>query len=165
MRAAYADELVDKMNTNVWRWFPHGLIGSMAIVFAVNGYMVYTAMHSFPGVAGTDGFDLSNDYKRVLAAAQQQAALGWQIEADVDTAKYPVIRLTDRTGAPLTATAIDAHAERPVGPSETTALTFRPVGQGRYQADTSLFSGQWDVMLTVHADGRLYSATRRVVVK
>jgi nitrogen fixation protein FixH len=153
------------MNTTVWRWFPHGLIGTMAIVFAVNFYMIYDAYHTFPGIAGQDGFDLSNEYKRVLATAQQQAALGWQIEADASNQRFPILHLTDRSGAPLTATAIKAQAERPVGPVDSTSLTFRPIGDGRYQADTSLFSGQWDIMLTVEADGHQYNATRRVVVK
>jgi nitrogen fixation protein FixH len=153
------------MDTTVWRWFPVGLIAAMGVVFAVNGYMVYDALSTFPGAAGQDGFDLSNDYKRILATAQQQAALGWQIEAEVTDTRFPVLRLTDRNGAPLPAVAIDAQAERPVGPPETTALSFQPVGRGRFQATTSLFSGQWDVMLTVRAEGRLYGATRRIVVK
>jgi nitrogen fixation protein FixH len=153
------------MSTTIWRWFPHGLIASMGLVFLVNAYMVYDAYHTFPGTAGADGFDLSNEYKNILAAAHQQAALGWRIEAEATGEHYPVLRLTDRTGAPLTAPAIDARAERPVGPLDATLLTFRPVGDGRYQAGTSLVSGQWDIMLTVHADEHLYSATRRVVVK
>ena len=153
------------MSTTVWRWFPHGLIGSMALVFLVNGYMVYDAYSTFPGVAGRDGFDLSNEYKRVLATAQQQAALGWQVEAGVAGDRFPLLRLTDRNGAPLTATEITAQAERPVGPLDSTPLAFHPVGNGGYQADTSLFSGQWDIMLTVNADGQQYRATRRVVVK
>jgi nitrogen fixation protein FixH len=154
-----------KMDTTVWRWFPAGLIATMGLVVAVNGYMIYDAYHTFPGAAGQDGFDLSNAYKRVLATAQQQAALGWQIEADATAAHYPVLRLADRNGAPLGAATIEASAERPVGPATTTALTFRPVGAGQYQADTALFSGQWDIMLTVRAADRSYSATRRVVVK
>jgi nitrogen fixation protein FixH len=153
------------MDTTVWRWFPVAMIGAMGIVFAVNGVMVYDALHSFPGAAGSDGFDLSNRYDHVLATAQRQAALGWQIEADVTATHQPSLLLADRNGAPLAATAIDASAERPIGPPDTTALAFHPIGHGRYQAETSLFSGQWDIMLTVHADGRLYSATRRVVVK
>ena len=156
---------VSKMDTTIWRWFPVGLIAAMGFVFAVNGYMVYDAYHTFPGVAGRDGFDLSNEYKRILAMAQQQAALGWQIEAGVSAARLPTLRLTDRNGAPLAAAAIDARAERPVGPATSTVLTFRPVGNGLFQADTALFSGQWDIMLTAHADGRLYNATRRVIVK
>ena len=153
------------MNTTVWRWFPHGLFASMAVVFAINAYMVYDAYTTFPGVAGTDGFDLSNDYQRVLAAAKQQAALGWRVKAEVTGQRQPVLRLTDRTGAPLTATSIDAHAERPLGPVDTTALTFRAIGDGGYQADTALTAGQWDIMLTLHAGGHQYSATRRVIVK
>jgi nitrogen fixation protein FixH len=152
------------MNTTVWRWFPHALIGAMGFVFIVNAYMVYDAYHTFPGVAGTDGFDLSNEYKRVLATAQQQAALGWQVEAETTGEHFAVLRLTERSGAPLRAD-VSAQAERPLGPVDATVLTFHPLGDGRYQADTSLFSGQWDIMLTVKADGRQYNATRRVVVR
>lgn len=153
------------MDTTVWRWFPVGLIVAMAMVFAVNGYMIYDALTTFPGIAGQDGFDLSNNYNRVIATAQQQAALGWQIKADVTATHYPVLRLTDRNGAPLPAAVIDAQAERPLGSPDTTTLTFQPIGDGGFQANTTLFSGQWDIMLTVHAEGRLYSATRRVIVK
>jgi nitrogen fixation protein FixH len=153
------------MNTTVWRWFPHGLIGAMGIVFAVNIYMVYDAYQTFPGVAGQDGFDLSNEYKRVLATARQQAALGWQVEAEVTGQHLPVLHLTDRARTPLTATAIEARAERPLGPPDPTPLTFRPIGEGRYKADTSLYTGQWDIMLTVQSDGQQYHATRRVVVR
>jgi nitrogen fixation protein FixH len=153
------------MNTNVWRWFPHAMIGALGFVILVNAYMIYDAYSTFPGVAGQDGFDLSNAYQRVLATAQQQAALGWQIEAGVTNDRFPELLLTDRTGAPLAATAITAQAERPVGPADSTTLIFQSVGGGRYRAGTSLFSGQWDIMMAVHADGRAYNVTRRLVVK
>jgi nitrogen fixation protein FixH len=153
------------MSTTIWRWFPHGLIATMGLVFLVNGYMVYDAYSTFPGISGKDGFDVSNEYKRVLETAQQQAALGWQLEAALADDRFPVLRLTDRTGAPLTASRIDAQAERPVGPVDMTALAFRSIGDGRYQSDTSLYSGQWDIMLTVHTNGLEYRGTRRLAVK
>jgi nitrogen fixation protein FixH len=153
------------MNTTVWRWFPHAMIAALGLVIAVNLYMVYDAYRTFPGVAGRDGFDLSNEYGRVMATARRQAALGWQVEADVTQERFPALRLTNRAGVPLAATEIKAQAERPVGPVDSTSLTFRPVGDGAYRADTSLYSGQWDIMLTVQADGQLFNATRRVVVK
>jgi nitrogen fixation protein FixH len=152
------------MDTTVWRWFPAGLIAAMGLVFAVNGYMAYDAVTTFPGTAGQDGFDLSNNYDRVLATAQRQAGFGWQIEADVASTRYPMLRLADRNGTPLAAD-IDAYAERPLGSPDPTVLKFQPIGNGRFQASTTLFSGQWDIMLTIRADGRLYSATRRVIVK
>lgn len=153
------------MDTTVWRWFPAGLIAAMGLVVAVNGYMVYDALETFPGQAGQDGFDLSNEYQRVLATAQQQAALGWHVEAETAGGRVPVLHLTGRDGAPLDGVTIDAKAERPVGPADSTALSFRAVGNGRFEADKSLFSGQWDILVTIRAAGHTYSTTRRVVVK
>ena len=137
----------------------------MAAVFAINGYMVYSALHTFPGRAGQDGFDLSNEYKRVLATAQQQAALGWQIDAVVTAQQIPELRLSDRNGAPLSSAAIEARAERPIGPPETTELGFRDMADGRFQADRTLAPGQWDIMLTIRVDNHHTTATRRVIVK
>jgi nitrogen fixation protein FixH len=165
MPSALVDRNGEQMNTTAWRWFPLGLIAVMGFVFAVNGYMVYSALSSFPGIAGTDGFDLSNGYARVLQAAAQQSALGWRIESGLDETRHPLLHLTDQTGTPLRPDALEAHAERPVGPAETTVLNFQPLGQGRFQSEQTLFSGQWDVMVTVHAGGQTDSTTRRVIVR
>jgi nitrogen fixation protein FixH len=155
---------VARMNTMGWRLFPLWLAVAMAAVFAINGYMVYDALRTFPGAAGTDGFDLSNDYRHVLAVSQQQAALGWQVGAEAAQTGPVRLRLTQRDGAPLVA-EIDAHSERPVGPVDTHVLRFQPAGDGWYQAEAVLLPGQWDIMLTVRADGHQYNATRRVFVK
>ncbi len=151
------------MDKSAWRWFPHGLILSMLLVFAVNAWFVVVSLRSFPGAAGTDGFDLSNGYDRVLAAAAAQAALGWHVEATLDDAAHPVLRVVDRSGAPLQAAVIEARAERPIGPTDDTILTFRPAGSDRYRADATLAAGQWDVLLTVHSAGRSYSTTQRLI--
>ena len=153
------------MEQSPWRWFPLGLLVALAIVFAVNGYFVYVALASFPGAAGTDGFDLSNGYDRVLSAAEGQAALGWQVDADMDRDHHPVLRVTDRSGAPLAGIAIVAQAERPVGPATRTALPFHAEGGADYISDTALFAGQWDLLVTVNADGKSFTATRRIVVR
>jgi nitrogen fixation protein FixH len=91
---------VARMNTMGWRLFPLWLAVAMAAVFAINGYMVYDALRTFPGAAGTDGFDLSNDYRHVLAVSQQQAALGWQVGAEAAQTGPVRLRLTQRDGAP-----------------------------------------------------------------
>lgn len=153
------------MDTSAWRFFPHSLIGALGVVIAVNGYMLYDAITTFPGEAGQDGFDLSNEYSKVEAAVKAQAALGWKVDADVTVAKTPVLTLLDKSGAGLDATEIVATAERPVGPPSTTTLAFKPVGNGRFTADTTLWSGQWDMMLAIKSGGHEYKATRRVVVK
>lgn len=147
-----------------WAWFPIGLIGAMALVFIINGYMIYDAVTTFPGAAGADGFDLSNNYGKVLAATARQAQLGWTIDTDVDTSHRPALHLHGPDGARLANAAIDAKAERPVGPQEMTALAFHPAGSDLYLADNALPRGQWDVLLTIRADGRTYTTTRRLMV-
>jgi nitrogen fixation protein FixH len=153
------------MNVTRWRWFPLGLAAAMGCAVAVNGIMVYAACSGFPGVAGADGFDLSNQYNRVLAAARQQGELGWQIAADAPDSRSPVLRLSASDGSPLEVTSITARAERPVGPVDAIRLSFHQGADQGYRTDTSLPAGQWDIMLTILADGRSFSATRRIVVK
>jgi nitrogen fixation protein FixH len=153
------------MDTSSWRWFPAWLGIAMALVFAINGYMVYAAVVSFPGQAGTDGFDLSNGYGRILEAERVQTALGWHVDATVDTGRHPQLQLTDRAGKPLSDLRVEAIVERPVGSDERTSLSLRDLGQGRLQSDTTLFSGQWDLLLTVHSGDHVYATTRRLIVR
>jgi nitrogen fixation protein FixH len=149
-----------------WRFFPWWVAGCMSVVIAVNAYMAWSALHTFPGQAGRDGFDLSNRYDSVIARVQQQAALGWTVRALADETGHPVLALTDATGAPLAGAAVDATAERPLGDPLTTHLAFQEAAPGRYAADETLpAKGQWDVMLTVTAQGRDVTTTRRIVVR
>lgn len=149
-----------------WRWFPWAIALSLLFVVAVNGGMVWVALRTFPGVAGTDGFDLSNHYNRVLKLAAQQKALGWTVQASVGADAHPLIVLTDRTGAPLGGARIQARAERPLGPADTTPLTFSSTADGRYRAAQALSApGQWDLLISAGVGGKTISTTRRVIVR
>ena len=93
---------------NVWRFFPWFIAAGMTAVVAVNFGMVFTALHTFPGNAGGDGFDLSNHYNVVLDRMTQQATLGWTVRAEVDQAAHPIIMLSDRSGIALGGAGIEA---------------------------------------------------------
>ena len=148
-----------------WGWFPWALAGSMGVVIAVNLALVAFALHTFPGQAGSDGFDLSNHYDEVLARVQHEAALVWAVHVLPGDAGRPVLVLTDRSGAPLRDAVVAATAERPLGPPETTRLVFRADAAGRYVADTALtIPGQWELQLSVGAQGHTIATTRRIVV-
>ena len=69
---------------SVWRFFPWLVVAAMGVVVAVNAGMIYSALHTFPGKTGNDGFDLSNHYDAVLDQAQRAAALGWTMLARAD---------------------------------------------------------------------------------
>ncbi len=150
---------------SAWQWFPWALVAAMSVVVAVNIAMVSFALHTFPGQAGSDGFDLSNHYDQVLQRLRQEAALGWNVRLLPGDAGRPVLVLTDRSGAPLRDAQVQATAERPLGPPQTTHLVFHDEGTGRYVADAALtMPGQWELQLSASAQGHTIAATRRVVV-
>ncbi|HET8995078.1 MAG TPA: FixH family protein [Acetobacteraceae bacterium] len=149
-----------------WRWFPWAITAAMLVVIGVNIGMVYAAMHSFPGAAGGDGFDLSNRYDRVIDQVQRQAALGWSLQASADALGHPVLLLHDRAGAPLAGAVLRGTAERPVGPQDATALAFQELAPGRYVAQLPLSErGQWDLLVSATAEGHRYTTTRRIMVR
>jgi len=149
-----------------WRWFPWALAGCMAFVFAVNAGLVVSALKTFPGQTENDGFAMSNSYAQVLAAAEKQAALGWTLAVGTDESRHPVVRLVDAGGTPIAGATIEAQAQRPVGPPQTTALPFHEAGQGRYMAEMPLIdAGQWDLSIIARANGGSFAATRRVVTR
>jgi nitrogen fixation protein FixH len=148
---------------SAWQFFPWWVAGCMGVVIVVNVFMAYSALHTFPGQAGRDGFDLSNRYDQVIDRVQRQAALGWTIDAATDDAGHPLLMLTDAAGHPLSGAAIQGVAERPVGATLSTPIAFREAGAGQYVGDAILpAKGQWDIMLTATADGHDVTTTRRI---
>ena len=131
------DGMREMNNRSAWRFFPLGVAGCMSIVIAVNFFMAYQALHTFPGKAGGDGFDLSNRYNAVIERVQKEAALGWTVNAVANQERRAVVEL------------IDAQGTAP----------------GRYVAAAPLpQEGQWDLMLTATAQGHDMTATRRIVI-
>jgi nitrogen fixation protein FixH len=151
---------------SAWRLFPWLATAAMSVVVVVNAGMIYAALASFPGKAGNEGFELSNQYDAVLDHAQRMAELGWTMRAQADAAGTPEVTLTDRDGAPLTGATVAAAAERPLGDPATRRLAFHEGTAGRYVADAALpLPGQWDLTLSASADGHTMAATRRIVVR
>jgi nitrogen fixation protein FixH len=151
--------------TDSWRWFPIGIIGALAFVAVVNAGMVYSALHTFPGSAGEDGYDLSNSYDRVLKVVGAQAELGWHVHSAVDTARHAQLRVTDSNGQALSNAVVTAQAERPVGPPETIKLTLQPNVAGLFVAAEALPPGQWLLGVTVEQNGKTFSTTERLITR
>lgn len=147
-----------------WRLFPWAVAAAMLLVVAVNAGMVFAALHTFPGQAGDEGFQLSNHYDAVLDRADQQASLGWNLSAAASGGRA-IVTLRDRSGASIDGADVVATAARPLGASDTQRLVFRETADHRYVADATLpLPGQWELTITASADGHDVAATRRVFV-
>jgi nitrogen fixation protein FixH len=152
------------MRNSPWGWFPLAVIAGLGIVVLVNAGMVFAALHSFPGQAGSEDFALSNHYDAVLQRAAQDAALGWTVKASTDGTNMPVVMLTRRDGTPLQGATLEGVAERPLGATETRHLEFHETQTGRYVADSVLpAQGQWELTLSASAGDNQIAVTRRVI--
>jgi nitrogen fixation protein FixH len=151
---------------SIWRLFPWFVAAAMGVVIAVNFGMAWTALHTFPGNAGSDGFDLSNHYNLVLERVAREAALGWSARVEVDNSGHPIVLLSDRAGTNLAGANIAATAGRPVGDLRSTTIGFIEASPGRYVGGVALDEkGQWDLEFTATAGGHEFVSTRRIVVR
>ena len=149
-----------------WNLFPWAIGAGMAVVVAVNVGMAVSAIGTFPGKAGRDGFDLSNRYNLIMDRARDQAALGWKVGVAVDGDGHPAVTLTAADGGALAHAEVRATARRPVGDPEEMSLVFVAAGDGRYVTGQALpAKGQWDLLLTVAHENRTILATRRAIVR
>jgi nitrogen fixation protein FixH len=153
------------MRHSAWRFFPWAVIGGLGIVVLVNAGMVFAALHSFPGQAGSEDFALSNHYDAVLDREARDAALGWTVTAVADDSGRPLVMLTQRDSTPLRGASVAASAERPIGAPQPRTLGFRETTPGHYLADAALpVFGQWELTLSASVGGSAMTITRRVVV-
>lgn len=146
-----------------WRFFPLAIVGGIGITVAVNAAMIWSALATFPGKAGRDGFELSNRYNMVLQREQGQATIGWSVRASLDPKGRAMVTLTDAETRPLSNAKVTAVATRPLGAQRATDLVLTDQGGGRYLADLALDApGQWDLSIIATASGQSLTVTRRV---
>jgi nitrogen fixation protein FixH len=145
------------------RWIPWVYVAGMLVVFAVNGVLIVFALRSFPGLSVDAAFQRGVQYNRVLAEAERQAALGWQVKATV--ADGLVVEVFDRAGQPLADLDVAARISRPVEAMAEIRVALRYAGAGRYVGALTLPKpGQWDVHIDATArSGERVQTTRRVV--
>ena len=155
-----------RRSRNLWLFFPWFIAAAMGMVIAINCFMAYAALHTFPGTAGSDGFDLSNHYNAIIERMKQEAGLGWAVQAEVDQVGRPVVVLSNRSGTALAGAEIEATVQRPLGDRHLQQVRFTEVSPGRYRGDAALDErGQWELEIWATADGQEFSTTRRITAR
>lgn len=155
--------------TRLDRFIPWMFVAFFVVVAAVNGVMIFFALHSFTGISTDDAYEKGLAYNRTLAAAQAQAKLGWQVAADFRAQDRESVQLAvtlrDKQGAAIAGAALTARFIRPTSAGADSEVTLQDVGNGRYEAQPILaLPGQWDMVLTASHDSASYQTTKRVFV-
>jgi nitrogen fixation protein FixH len=150
-----------------------GLIGFFAVVFAVNGIMIYQAESTFGGLDTDDAYRKGLAYNERVAAAEAQAKLGWHDKlAYVPETKRMRVSLSDPAGGAVSGLAVTAQVQRPATNRFDHEIVLEQTGAGTYEADVAdLDAGWWTVDLSARRaaadqkDAALYESRRRLWIK
>lgn len=146
------------------RWIPWYIVAFFVVIAILDGIFVYIATSTHTGVVSERAYDKGLAYNDTVAAAEAQAALGWQHAIRLESGKL-VFTLNDNNGAPLSDAAAKVVIKRPIGDTLDFTLELHPVGNGRYEAPVSFpANGQWDARVYVLWQDKDYQAHKRLIV-
>ena len=120
------------------------LLVSFGIVFAVNGYFAYSAIHSLPGEQRGATYEAGLHYNATLAEQRAQDELHWSHKSQLLPGSPLSVAIADANGSPVAGLAIEGWLERPASKGADRKLTFKEVDAGRYEASAEgIGAGTW----------------------
>lgn len=125
------------------------LVTFFGIVIAVNVTMAYFASSTFGGLVVDNSYVASQKFNGWLEKARTEKALGWSLEATRAPDHHVAVTLMGVANARVT-----AQVRHPLGRAPERALTFRALGDGRYESTEALPAGRWIVHLTATAQAQ-----------
>ena len=152
-----------------------GFVLFFAIVFGVNGLMVYRALSTFDGVEVEGAYQKGRAYNHVIERMEAQKELGWS--AGIETRVLPgpetgkghstVLSVTfaDSEGRPVEGMSVRGTFWRPVVSGEDSRSMLRETAPGTYEGLFSLAgTGNWQVRIAATGPrGETYVDEKRVV--
>jgi nitrogen fixation protein FixH len=120
------------------------LLSVFGVVFAVNGFFAYTAIHSLSGEQRGASYEAGLRYNATLAEQRAQEELHWVHKSQVLPGSRLAVTVADANGAPVAGLTVEGWLERPATQRADRKLTFKEVDAGRYEAaDASPEGGVW----------------------
>ena len=151
-------------------FIPWLFVGGLGIVVAVNGFMVWTALATAPGLVTDKPYDHGAAYNAVLAQGEAQDRLGWKIETRLDPASPMAgtlrLRVSDASGAGLSGLGLAAELVRPVEKLAPVKLSFTETDRGEYTAPIAVpRPGQWTLFAILRRGGDEFDYSHRIQLR
>ena len=135
-----------------------GFVAAFGVIIAVNLFMAWSAVKTFPGLEVKNSYVASQTFNDRKAA---QVALGWTVRAN-HAGGLLTLAITDEAGAPVAVSDLDATVGRATHVKEDVKPEFQFDGVA-YVARVELGDGNWNIRMTAIAqDGTEFS--QRVVL-
>lgn len=146
------------------------LLGFFGTVIGVNVYMMKMAISTLPGTDVDSAYTASLGYEKEIAAARDQEARRWQVEAHIERgasgAAVVQVNASDASGNPLSGVKFQGRLERPADKRADQEVELAEIGIGIYRGTAEAIApGQWDLVLEGDSSGRrLFLSKNRVLL-
>jgi nitrogen fixation protein FixH len=147
------------------------LLGFFGVVIGVNVTMAKLAISTLPGTEVDSSYSASIGYEKEIAAAHDQTARNWQVDAhierDGDGGATLQVEARDAGGRPVSGLTFQGRLERPTDKRADLAVVLPEVGTGVYRGSApDIAPGQWDLVIEGDAAGgrRMFLSKNRVLL-
>jgi nitrogen fixation protein FixH len=146
------------------------MVAFFGVVIGVNMIMMRLAIQTLPGTEVDSAYSASLAYEKEIAAARDQNARNWQVEAHVARSGQGgatlQVEARDNDGRPMSGLKFQGRFERPTDRRADLAVVLAEVGIGIYRGNTlAIAPGQWDLVLEgVAAGRRMFLSKNRVLL-
>jgi len=117
-----------------------------SVVIGVNVTMAWFASSSWSGLVVDNTYVASQEFNRKAAAMKALAASGISGSISMTNGEFHY-DLKNRDGSPVAAEEVTANFKRPVGDHEDFRLVLKRTGEGRFESNHPIPSGDWIVDL------------------
>jgi len=146
------------------KYIPWYIVAFFAVFLSVDSAFLYIAASTHTGVVEDHTYQRGLHYNDTVAAAEAEAALGWQSELTLTAGKLE-LSLKDRVDNPLRAARVTADFFRPTQAGGDFTVTLNEVSDGLYSTDQiDAIPGQWEVRVFVEWKKNHYQLSERILV-
>lgn len=147
------------------KWIPWYFVLFFVVIFIANGFLIYFAVSSQPGVIEEHHYEIGLDYDSRLAKERAEEALGWQVGAAWDGLVFAVDAL-DKDGQALSDAAVTVEMVRPVREGHDFEEILPMQVAGRYAAAIDFpLPGLWEAYIYVTRGEDRYHMRKVLVVQ
>jgi nitrogen fixation protein FixH len=146
------------------------LVAFFGVVIGVNMIMMQLAIQTLPGTEVDSAYSASLAYEKEIAAARDQNARNWKIDAHIERSGQGgatlQVEARDNNGRPMSGLKFQGRFERPTDRRADLPVVLAEVGIGIYRGNTlAIAPGQWDLVLEgVAAGRRMFLSKNRVLL-
>ena len=143
---------------------PWYFVAFFVVVFIANGFLIYFATESQPGVIEEHNYEIGITYDERIAEQDAEDALGWRSDVTLD-GRHLSFSLKDADGKRLQGADVKAELIRTVQEGHDFEVVLKEESPGKYSADIDFpLPGQWDAYIYVTWDDQPYHTVKKLVV-